>query len=126
MTKITSIKHPEKPKLNAVQRFLWWKKVYFGTYSIIITILILPLFAYYRGNISLGIKLSTIFYLTLIILVKIANYITKNKDKKFLESQGYATEKNSKWWTIPLKMLFFCLQIYIIYIMFVIWRMTNV
>lgn len=125
MTKITRIAKPEdKNRMDYVQRFQWWKGLYFKTYSIMIVILIIPLYSYYKGDIISGIRFSILFYLFLMVSIRIARKITKGKDEEFLKSQNAFEEKPKRWWNYMFKYLFLGLQIWILYIMYRIWMMT--
>lgn len=117
--------NPKKLPMSAMERFIWWKKTYFMTYGVLISLIIVPIFAYRRGNIILGIRMSIIFYACLMIIFYLANRITKKKDIEFLKKEGIPTDIPLKWWVKVLKVFFFLLRIYIIYLLIMTWRMTN-
>ena len=129
MTKIEKLTTPEdikikKPIMSSEERFLWWKKNYFLTFGILISVLVLPIFAFRRGNIIGGIRISIILYGFVLIFLEMVRYKTKKADERFLESKGINIEIKKRWWNIPLKILFMLLRIYVIYLMIMTWRMT--
>jgi hypothetical protein len=129
MAKIESIKQPQKTKgtksiLPDEQRFIWWKKMYFYTFGIITTILIIPIFLFRRGNVMSGIRMSILFYGFILVFIYFMKRKTDDKDEAYLKSKGIFQEKKKKWWGHALSGLFMALRLYMVYLMVIVWRMT--
>lgn len=116
------IKEPkDTQQLTAIERFIWWKKMCFGSLKIATSVLIIPLFAFYKGNINLGIRISTLFYLFLLMFIWALRWKTEKADNLFMNR----LPQHKPFFLHVISLAFIGLQIWTFYIIYIIWRTVN-